>query len=449
MSNNRTKKIVVVGAGLAGLSAGYRLQQQGYDVVVLEAADYPGGRAATIRKGEYLIDNGATGLGACYTEYLTLLDEVGLGDQLVKASTLSGTLRNGRIHEIDASRPFLTGAFSKLLSWPSKFILPRVFMDVKSMGDKLCFQDVSRGHEWDDESAETYALRRLNQELYDYFVDPILRALVVGRGRYVSKLELLNSLNGLMGTEIVATRGGIEALPRAVAAKLDMRYNSTVSAIREDGDSVEVSFRDASGANRTVTAHGCVLATLLPQAVDIYPECEPLVKPLNDELHYVPGICVQLGYKKRTDSKSLMVLLSARDVPDITLIWLEHNKVDDRAPEGHSLFYLYYDDAVAEEAGAKSDGELIARCTELLESLYPEVKGHQDMSNVFRWDAAVPLPAPGIYKRMHQVRQNLDNHPGRVQLAGDYLSCVGQNTAVHYGNEAARKLDAVLKSAAP
>src|SRR5688500_6450841 len=44
------KKVVVLGAGLAGLSAAWNLQRNGYDVVVVEAQAIPGGRVKTIRK---------------------------------------------------------------------------------------------------------------------------------------------------------------------------------------------------------------------------------------------------------------------------------------------------------------------------------------------------------------------------------------------------------------
>lgn len=40
------KKIVVIGAGWAGLGATHHLAQQGYDVTLLEAAPYPGGLVA-------------------------------------------------------------------------------------------------------------------------------------------------------------------------------------------------------------------------------------------------------------------------------------------------------------------------------------------------------------------------------------------------------------------
>ncbi|MCI0625223.1 MAG: FAD-dependent oxidoreductase [Acidobacteria bacterium] len=43
------KKVIIIGAGLAGLSAAYELTQAGHDVCVLEARTRPGGRVLTLR----------------------------------------------------------------------------------------------------------------------------------------------------------------------------------------------------------------------------------------------------------------------------------------------------------------------------------------------------------------------------------------------------------------
>ena len=44
------KKIIIIGAGMAGLSAGYELTQLGHDVTILEARPRPGGRVYTLRE---------------------------------------------------------------------------------------------------------------------------------------------------------------------------------------------------------------------------------------------------------------------------------------------------------------------------------------------------------------------------------------------------------------
>ncbi|TDE15133.1 FAD-dependent oxidoreductase [Jiangella asiatica] len=55
-ARGRRTKVVVLGAGTAGLTAAYELGKAGYDCHVLEARDRPGGRAKTIRRGDRLTD---------------------------------------------------------------------------------------------------------------------------------------------------------------------------------------------------------------------------------------------------------------------------------------------------------------------------------------------------------------------------------------------------------
>src|SRR5215470_12587613 len=46
-----SKRVVILGAGLAGLAAGWELKNSGHEVTILEAQLHPGGRVHTIREG--------------------------------------------------------------------------------------------------------------------------------------------------------------------------------------------------------------------------------------------------------------------------------------------------------------------------------------------------------------------------------------------------------------
>ena len=54
MTQEKTKQVLISGAGIAGLTAAYWLVRQGWKVVVLEKAD-------ALRKGEFVIDFAGTG----------------------------------------------------------------------------------------------------------------------------------------------------------------------------------------------------------------------------------------------------------------------------------------------------------------------------------------------------------------------------------------------------
>ena len=62
------RRIVVVGAGIAGLAAAFRLQQAGASVLVLEAAGRPGGRLTTDTVDGYVIERGTQAIARDATE---------------------------------------------------------------------------------------------------------------------------------------------------------------------------------------------------------------------------------------------------------------------------------------------------------------------------------------------------------------------------------------------
>ena len=58
LSGRGGKKIVILGAGIAGLTATYELGLAGYDCTILEAKSFAGGRNWTIRKGTSVAEIG-------------------------------------------------------------------------------------------------------------------------------------------------------------------------------------------------------------------------------------------------------------------------------------------------------------------------------------------------------------------------------------------------------
>ena len=119
--------VIVVGAGISGLSVAYRLRQASplIDVTVLEQANRPGGKVWTERSEDYRIELGANGFLGTKPSTLALCRDLGLADQLVPASEAAG--RNRFLAVGDSLRPFprtfVEFLRSDLLSWKGKLQL--------------------------------------------------------------------------------------------------------------------------------------------------------------------------------------------------------------------------------------------------------------------------------------------------------------------------------------
>ncbi len=82
------RDVVVVGGGLAGITAALRLADAGRTVTLLEARPRLGGAAFSFQRGELSIDNGQHVFLRCCTEYLGLLDRLGVTDQVTLQDNL-------------------------------------------------------------------------------------------------------------------------------------------------------------------------------------------------------------------------------------------------------------------------------------------------------------------------------------------------------------------------
>src|SRR5690348_18180381 len=131
---------LIIGAGIAGLSAAYELSRRGASLLVLDAAPRAGGVILSEQVDGFTIDAGPDALLIQKPDGIKLCQEVGLGDRLVttKLPRLAYIQRAGRLHPLPAGSvlgistewgPFIrTGLFT----WPGKirmgmelFVKPR------------------------------------------------------------------------------------------------------------------------------------------------------------------------------------------------------------------------------------------------------------------------------------------------------------------------------------
>jgi monoamine oxidase len=261
-SRGNGRRVVVLGAGLAGLSAAYTLMRSGFDVVVLEAQNRPGGRVQTIR--EPFVNDGYAEAGALRipdvhahtNKYIT---ELGLRDKLFEYNE-SGD----RLWYLDGKR-FVTPKPPAM--WPLEQMSAEERVDPSArvatyLGPRLHAVGDVRLPGWPNMDAETIALDQLTMAQSaqkNGATDAWLRFLYAAEGN-VGEFNALSSAGqevGLTGfTATYGLRGGNDQLPFALAAALGDRiiYRAEARRIDSRPDQVVVGYEDMSGVQQEIVA---------------------------------------------------------------------------------------------------------------------------------------------------------------------------------------------------
>src|SRR5579863_6931547 len=100
------EKIIVIGAGIAGLTAAWHLKKNGIQALVLEADRQVGGRMKSVQLDDAIIDYGAQFLSSAYSIIPELIKETGLNDEFVSTSEWVGIIKNNYVALIHPRKPW-------------------------------------------------------------------------------------------------------------------------------------------------------------------------------------------------------------------------------------------------------------------------------------------------------------------------------------------------------
>lgn len=431
---------IVVGAGISGLSAAFRLQQAGFVVRVLEAEATIGGKMSSVEVAGFTMNRAANILPYSYDTIRRLAADVGLAEQIPKVHGVVGTLRDGAVHRLRSDRMLVDGLRTPLFSARSKLLLSRIAVDGLKMRSSLSYENLGKAAPFDTESAAAYCDRRLNDELKEYLVQPVVRALFALQAEDISVVDFFFAAMNFVGSGFMRYPGGIDFLVRALAARLEVATRVLVTSVERSDDGVTVTW-EHDGATRNEKVDACVLAVCGALVPKLYPGIHPRQGEILSNIYaYSALFNAHLGLRRRPDEPSMLVQVPPSEDRGLCVVTFDHNSSPALAPSGKGKLSAYWLHEWCVQRVGHSDDELFEEMYPSIEKIVPGVRDLVEVTRIDRWDPAVLKSFPGMYRYMAEFAALIDP-ASPVQLAGDYLTASCTNGCALSGELAAKRLE--------
>lgn len=438
-------KVIVVGAGAAGLAAVHHLRRAGVDVIAFESSAQAGGRLAGERRDGFTLDLGAQFFFDFYDTTFALCRELGLGDDIVPFPMRMAMARDGVLHPVtvtpdlrvlwrerrDLAR-FRGVPVSALLQ--AARIAPLLFR--RRHG--LHFLRPAGALDLDDESLADFVRRRGGNDALEYLFQPVASAMTLGGPEEIGTaygLALLwYTLNGLY-----TLRGGIGSLAGALHARHAscVHLSTPVRRILTEGGRVRGVVTDSG----PVGADAVICATTATQVQELLPSLpaslrEPLARVTYSTCCHaifgmpapvLPAGCYAVGLPRHTGSPLAGITDNAMKSPGY-------------APPGCALLHAFGQGEHARRFNALGDAEIAEGMLAEMRRFLPDLPRKPLFAQVCRWDEAVCLSPPGMLAAMEPLRGRGGRCDGGVPglfLAGEYLYMPSVDGALQSGVDAA------------
>lgn len=423
--------MVVVGAGLAGLSAAFELTQTGHDVTVFEARTRAGGRVQTLR--DPFSDGMYAEAGA-----VSFSDAHDLTLKYAKLFNLPIVAEDSRDLAFTAS---IKGKQSKAkrgekMQWPvnltpeerslgmtglwSKYVEPVV----RQMGnavasdwppaslakyDQITFEEFLR-----QQGLSSEAVAALRLGYLDLFGD--------GVGA-ISALQLLRDTALQTGKKWYMINGGNDLLPRGFASRLadKIHYNTPVMRIEHDTHGVRVVFVQFGASQEMMADYAiCAIPFSTLKKIEVVPSFSPEKQRAIVELSYTSVARVLLQSRNKF---WVHEGLSGEAYTDLPVILVAEATSNQQGPRG--ILFANMTGAQARRVAAMREPERISFTVQTTEELFPGIGEHFEGGISKCWDedewarGGYAWFKPG---QMISLMPSIARPEGRVHFAGEHTS---------------------------
>lgn len=474
MSGRPGRRIAIVGGGISGLAAAWRLQQQSrerglqLDITVLEADERLGGKLRTDHPDGLVVEAGPDSFLSYKPAAIQLARELGIEDRIISTRETGGgtfILSDGRLEPLPEGitmlvptklRPLLR---SRLLSMRGKLRMAADYLIPARQTDE-------------DESIGSFTRRRLGDEAFERMVQPLLSGIYAGDADELSLAatfprlrEVERQHGGLLRGMLAQRRDGSSQQPRAASAfspfvSFSNGMGELIDALVEQlGD---VRLRTGTVAQRIEKLkHGylvnidgddplevdaVLLATPAYVTADLVEGLDGEMAALLRRIPYVSTATVTLAYRVE-DVQHLQdgrgFVIPHREGRELTAVTWASNKFAGRAPDDVAVVRAFVGRAGREEAVDLPDRDLLQLVRDELRDILG-IGAKPFEQRLFCWRRAMPQYNVGHTDRVAEIERRSRRHLG-IELLGAAYRGVGIPDCIESGYRASDQTLAELR----
>lgn len=477
MLQDRPRRIIVVGGGIAGLAAAYRLGQARrrglpIDEVLLEASNRLGGVIQTDHAEGCVIEGGPDSFLREKPEAAALARELGLSDALMGSSDAGRRtyiLHRGRLVPLPNGMALMVPTRlgpvlrSSLIAWSSKWTMVREWLTGRAPGG---------APRADDESVSSFVTRHFGSGMLENIVEPLLAGVYGGDSGELSARSVFRRFQEMerkYGSLIRAARAGgattrVSSGQEPIFMTMREGLGSLVSGLGHEiePDRVKLKHRvvrieQAANHNEPpgyrlllddgspLEADRVILALPAWASAGLFATLDPTLSMHLAAIPYRSAVLVALVYPawvRASLPQGFGFLVPRAEGRRLLACTFVHQKFRDRVPADRALLRCFL--------GGAHDAGLLATSDEaVLRVVRDEIAailGVRDaplLSRVYRWPLSMAQYIVGHHRRLEAIRECLQQLPG-IHLAGNAYSGIGIPDAIRTGEAAAGEATAGL-----